>query len=167
MSGLAAVLMATTHVLFQLPASVLGLVFYSRELHSPLLFSIYVIALSASAIGSLADFLIYTFIYRAFRRRVANLFNASVACCSCGRRTRSAEFRQRAHSGRECLRGAALTGKASPAAQRGQSNSSEDFDSRSHRIELESIHRVSNSSRDIRQENGNFLVVSNQQDKSF
>lgn len=151
MSGLAAVLMACAHAMFQLPAGVLGLVFYSRAVYSPQLFSAFVIVLSASAVGSLTDFLIYTFIYRAFRRRVADLFRASFRLCSFCRCARDVALQHPVHidNGTHYMNpGATLAGNAS-LTHRGPSNSSIDLEDRSHsslRIELAKL-RGSPSSR--------------------
>lgn len=72
--ALAAVLMATIHVLFHLPAGVLGIAFY-QALAAPErfggyvvpLWTLYLLSMSVSVFGSLADFFIYLYAFPAFR----------------------------------------------------------------------------------------------------
>lgn len=75
--ALAAVLMASTHSLFQFPAGVVNIIFYralaDREKYGvfiPKLWAAYLMSFSGSSVGSLVDFFIYLFIFGAFRTQL-------------------------------------------------------------------------------------------------
>lgn len=85
--GLGAVLMATTHAIFHMPAGVIGIVFYQvlseqERLGAYLLplWTIFLLSMSVSLFGSLADFFIYLYTFAAFSESASRLFSK---CCGC------------------------------------------------------------------------------------
>ena len=132
-----------THAAFQLPGGVLGLTFYSREIQLPELFSAFVIALLlASSLGSLADFAIYAFIYRAFRRRVADLFSCSLLRCTALEQTVQSVNEHEPYRVNPGTAFAAAPAESKSHAQRVQCNSSIELKGSQH-IKLVSVHKVS------------------------
>lgn len=93
--ALAAVLMATTHVVFHLPAGVIGIVFY-QILSDPVrlgayvasFHTIYLLSMSVSIFGSLADFFIYLYVFAAFRKSAHTLFLMCIRCGAYSRKPR-------------------------------------------------------------------------------
>lgn len=86
--ALAAVLMATAHVVFHMPAGVLGVLVY-QALSNPQRFGPYILpfftfftlSLSVSIFGSLADFFIYLYAFAAFRESALRLALWCFSCC--------------------------------------------------------------------------------------
>lgn len=86
-AALAAVLMAMTHVVFHLPAGMAGIAFYEARSNPQhfgeyveLLWQLYLLAMGVTAFGSLADFFIYLYAFRGFRKSVYHLV---VRCRNC------------------------------------------------------------------------------------
>lgn len=79
--------MAITHVVFHLPAGLIGIAFY-HVLSTPKTFgtyvlplwTLYLLSMSVSVFGSLADFFIYLYVFPAFRESVKFLI---LRACSC------------------------------------------------------------------------------------
>ena len=73
--------MATTHVVFHLPAGVVGIVFYQvlsdperLGMYVAPLHTLYLLSMSVSIFGSLADFFIYMYAFVEFRKSACHLF---------------------------------------------------------------------------------------------
>lgn len=90
-------MMSCTHALFNLPAGFVGIVFY-HVISSPAqlgeyiapLFNIYMCSMVIASVGSLADAIIYFFLFPAFRHAARQ-----VLCCS--RTTDSPHLRIQSH----------------------------------------------------------------------
>ena len=79
--------MAITHVVFHLPAGLIGIAFY-HVLSTPdflgkyvdPLWTLYLLSMSVSIFGSLADFFIYLYAFPAFRESVRRLIFQACLC---------------------------------------------------------------------------------------
>ena len=115
-------LMATTHVVFHLPAGVVGIAFYQvlsdperLGIYIAPLHTLYLLSMSVSIFGSLADFFIYMYAFVAFRESARHLL---LMCFHCGVSKR----RHEQVSG-HVLSGES-TGKMNTAHQKGENSES-------------------------------------------
>lgn len=90
--------MAITHVVFHLPAGLIGIAFYqilstpgSLRFVTPM-WTIYLLSMSVSVFGSLADFFIYLYAFPAFRDNARRLISRT--CLICIFNTRQETFDQ-------------------------------------------------------------------------
>ena len=79
--------MAFTHVMFHLPAGVIGIAFYqvlatpdTHTKYAGRLWTVYLLSMSVSIFGSLVDFFIYMYAFPAFREG-AQLLVSTICLC--------------------------------------------------------------------------------------